>query len=184
MTSPAGTLGERSLRPIERSPTTTHPSGAATMLAMLTLTALLAQDKGEGASIKPFEAADHIGKKVVVIMTVKSSHFAEKSRTTFLNSEKDFKSGKNLQVTIMKDNLEKFEEMKIKEPHKHFLNKKVKITGKISEFRGKPELKLTDPDQIQIVEGSDSAEKSDDKPGEEKPADKSKKRKPAKDDEG
>src|SRR5262245_45709572 len=74
--------------------------------------------------ITPDKVKEFEDKKVTVEMEMQSSHFS-KSKTTFLNSEKDFKSEKNFAVIIFESDLERFTAMKIESPAEHYKSKTI-----------------------------------------------------------
>jgi len=100
--------------------------------------------------ITPEEAAKKVDQQVLVEMEVKSS--ALRDGNCFLNSEKDFKDAKNFTLFIGKDAVAKFKEAKIDDPAEHFKGKAVQAKGKVKLYKEKPEIILTGPDDIKIVE--------------------------------
>ena len=71
-----------------------------------------------------------VGEKCVVELTVKNGRMLAERNMCFLNSESNFRDGKNFTVVIFKDALERFKEMKIEDPYDHYKKKKIRITGK------------------------------------------------------
>jgi DNA/RNA endonuclease YhcR with UshA esterase domain len=100
--------------------------------------------------IGPEEAAKKVGETVTLKMEVKSATLRED--IAFLNSEKDFKDSKNFLVFLDKAAVEKFKEAKIDDPAEHFKGKTIEVHGKIVLYHERPEIKVTDPEQIKIVE--------------------------------
>ena len=100
--------------------------------------------------IGPAEAAKKINEEVTVRMDVKSANLRES--VCFLNSEEDFKDVKNFTVFIDKDTLAKFKEAKIDDPAAHFKGKTIEVKGKVTLYRERPEIKLSGPDSIKVVE--------------------------------
>ena len=74
------------------------------------------------------------------------------SSSRFLNSETDFKDDKNFTIFIDKDALAKFKEAKIEDPAAHFKGKTVQVKGKVTLYRERPEIKVSGPDVIKVVE--------------------------------
>jgi DNA/RNA endonuclease YhcR with UshA esterase domain len=116
---------------------------SAVLLALVLLPA--ADDK----PLTPAEAAKKVNEKVTVEMEVKSTGG---TTARFLNSETDFKDDKNFTVFIPKEALEKFAKVKIEDPAKHFKGKTVRVTGTVTLYRDKPQIKVEDPDQIKVVD--------------------------------
>jgi DNA/RNA endonuclease YhcR with UshA esterase domain len=100
--------------------------------------------------IGPTEAAKKVNEEVTLQMEVKSA--ALRGEVCFLNSEEDFKDAKNFTVFLDKDALAKFKEAKIDDPAEHFKGKTVQVKGKVTLYRDRPQIKLTGPDAIKVVE--------------------------------
>jgi DNA/RNA endonuclease YhcR with UshA esterase domain len=100
--------------------------------------------------IGPAEAAKKVGEQVTLRMEVKSAALRE--TVCFLNSEEDFRDTKNFTIFLDKDALQKFKEAKIDDPAAHFKGKTVQVKGKVKLYRDRPEIAISGPDQIQIVE--------------------------------
>jgi hypothetical protein len=76
----------------------------------------------------------------------------EKTRV-FLNSERDFRSERNLTVVLDLKALEKeFAEAKIADPRKHYDGKKVEVRGKVTLFKDSPQIEVTRLSQIKVLE--------------------------------
>jgi DNA/RNA endonuclease YhcR with UshA esterase domain len=100
--------------------------------------------------IAPAEAAKKVNEEVTVLMEVKS--VGNSGQVYFLNSEEDFKDPKNFTVFIDKDTMTKFKEAKIDDPAGHFKGKTIQVKGKVILYRERPEIKVSGPDSIQVVE--------------------------------
>jgi DNA/RNA endonuclease YhcR with UshA esterase domain len=100
--------------------------------------------------IGPTEAAKKIGEQVTLRMAVKSD--ALRSGVCFLNSEEDFKDAKNFTVFLDKEALAKFKEAKIEDPAGHYQGKTIQVKGKVKLYRDRPEIAVSGPDQIEIVD--------------------------------
>jgi DNA/RNA endonuclease YhcR with UshA esterase domain len=99
--------------------------------------------------ISPAEAAKKVNEKVTVEMEVKSTGGKD---NCFLNSEVDFKDGKNFTVFIPKETVEKFKKDKIDNPAAHFKGKIIHVTGTVILYKDRPEIKVEQPEQIKIVD--------------------------------
>ena len=92
-----------------------------------------------------------IGKKAVVFGKVISANESAKAGISFLDLD-----GGKFTVVCFKDNYAKFPEGQ--SPDKIYKGKDIEITGEIFEYRAKgkgdpkPEIKLTEPSQIKIIE--------------------------------
>jgi DNA/RNA endonuclease YhcR with UshA esterase domain len=96
------------------------------------------------------EAAKKVGEQVTLRMAVKSA--ALRSGVCFLNSEEDFKDAKNFTVFLDKEALAKFKEAKIDDPATHYKGKTIQVKGKVKLYRERPEIAVSGPDQIEIVD--------------------------------
>ncbi len=110
----------------------------------------IAAGEDEPKPLTPEEAAKKVDQQVVMQMEVKSS--ALRDGNCFLNSKEDFKDAQNFTVFIGRDAVAKFKEAKIEDPAAHFKGKTVQVKGKVKLYKEKPEIALTGPDEIKIVE--------------------------------
>lgn len=100
-------------------------------------------------SISPKDAVRYDGKVVTVCGVVSSARYLAEStgrasshNPTFLNFGGKFPNH-DFTAVIFEDNREKFGE-----PEKSCLNKNVCVTGKVQIYREKPEVVLTEPEQL------------------------------------
>ena len=100
--------------------------------------------------VGPAEAAKQVNEEVTLQMEVKSAALRE--GVCFLNSEEDFKDAKNFTVFIDKEALAKFKEARIEDPAAHFKGKTIQVKGKVTLYRERPEIKLSGPEAIKVVE--------------------------------
>ncbi|SRR5579883_1512647 len=100
--------------------------------------------------IGPAEATKKVNEEVTLQMEVKSAALRE--GVCFLNSEEDFKDAKNFTVFIDKEALARFREAKIEDPAAHFKGKTIQVKGKVTLYRDRPEIKVSGPDAINVVE--------------------------------
>src|SRR5262249_12557085 len=98
--------------------------------------AALAEDK----PLMPEEAARRVGEKVTVAMVVKSA--SSRSGVCYLNPEDDLKDARNFTVFVGRDALKKFKDAKAEDPAAHLKGKTVRVTGKVSLYRDKPQIAL------------------------------------------
>ncbi len=171
---------------------TTTAMKLTVLLTCLALTPLLRaadDDKKDGAPAKEESATNElprvsagdiegvkklIGKKAVVFGKVISANESAKAGISFLDLD-----GGKFTVVCFKDNYAKFPEGQ--SPDKIYKGKDIEITGEIFEYRAKgkgdpkPEIKLTEPSQIKIIEkeagkkaGDKKSEKPETKPDEKK----------------
>ena len=121
---------------------------APVLLALILVTAARGDDT-PAKPISPAEAAKKVNEKVTVEMEVKSTGGKD---VCFLNSEADYKDDKNFTVFIPEETLEKFKKAKIDDPRAHFKGKTVQVTGTVTLYREKPQIKVEEPDQIKVAD--------------------------------
>lgn len=119
---------------------------AAAFALVLAAGVVLAQD---GAPLTPAEAAKKIDQKVTVELVVKS---VGGKTSVYLNSEDDFKSDKNFTVFVPAKAVEKFKAAKVDDVGAHFKGKTVRVTGTVTQFKDRPQIKVEGPDQITAVD--------------------------------
>jgi len=90
------------------------------------------------------DAANHYGKYMTVEGTIVSTKCFPK--VCFLNFDKNYKT--TFTAVIFASDLPKFPS----NPDQYYLNKKVKVTGTIKEYKGKPEIIVKEQDQIKIIQ--------------------------------
>jgi DNA/RNA endonuclease YhcR with UshA esterase domain len=110
----------------------------------------LAAAEEQQKSIGPAEAAKKVNEDVTLEMEVKSAALRE--GVCFLNSEEDFKDAKNFTIFIDKEALAKFKDAKIDDPAAQFKGKTVQVKGKVTLYRDRPEIKVSGPDAVKVVE--------------------------------
>ena len=111
---------------------------------------LAAADDPPTKAISPDAAAEHVGQSCVVEMHVRSSRRGD-TPICFLNSETDYRDKKNFTIVIFDQGLAKFKKSGVAEPDKHFEGKKLRVTGKVENYRGRPQIRVDEPEQIEIV---------------------------------
>lgn len=95
------------------------------------------------------EAAKHVGKEWTVEMRVAATGQSKSQKLVFLNSEPNFKDPANFTVVIDAKTAAK---MKLGDPAKHFRDKTIRITGKVTLFDNRPQIVVSDPKQIEVLE--------------------------------
>ncbi len=103
------------------------------------------------SAVAPEDAADREGERCTVIMKVSSSRLMEDTGSCFLNSQEDHRDEKNFTVVIFRRGLEDFSQAGIKDPAEHFLDKTIRVTGKVELHKDKPQIKVDRIDQIELV---------------------------------
>jgi len=96
--------------------------------------------------ISAAEAKNHIGEKATVCGNVVSTHYAARSKgnPTFLNLDEPYPR-QIFTILIWGSDRPKFGD-----PEAEYGDKQVCVTGKITSYRGAPEIVASDPSQIEI----------------------------------
>lgn len=89
------------------------------------------------------------GKYATVTGKVVSTYTAKSGKVRFLNFGDDYRT--SFTVVIFTGDLDKFTST-IGEPTEYYKNKKLKVTGKISIYRDKPQIITNSPSQIKVLE--------------------------------
>ena len=97
-------------------------------------------------SISAAEAKNHVGERETVCGQVVSTHYAARSRgnPTFINLDKPYPD-QIFTVLIWGSERPKFGD-----PEEMYRNKHICATGKISDYKGVPEIVAYDPSQINV----------------------------------
>lgn len=128
----------------------------ATLSMALVLVAILAARPANlaAADETPGTLADiqeHIGKEVSVEFVVASSRALDSGKFCFLNSQKSFTHKENFTVAIDAKAIAKYAETDIDDPAEHFRGKTIRVRGKVTLHREKPQIVVSDPAQITEV---------------------------------
>jgi hypothetical protein len=116
------------------------------VLFLLLITAVCAAAKAQ-KTIPAADAAKHIGEEVTICEKIYGGKFLDEAGITFLNLGGDHPK-ELLTLVIKGDDRKKFKG----NPEEVYKDKKVCVTGKIIDYKGKPELVITDPSQIKTTE--------------------------------
>ena len=116
-------------------------------LALITTAFLLACSASSFAQtkIEAKDAAKHLNEEVMICDKIAGGKFFSNSQTTLLDVGSAHPN-EALTVVIKGDDRKKFTEA----PETFFLNKKVCITGKIIDYKGKPEIVITEAKQLTL----------------------------------
>lgn len=128
------------------------------MLSSLSVTPrpLVAAQNGDGLTVEqrvisPDEASANIGKDCTVELVVASSRLLDDKGACFLNSEKDHRDKGNFTVVIFRAALAKFEAKGIANPADEYLEKKIRVSGRIDDRNGAAQIVVENPTQIVAV---------------------------------
>lgn len=112
------------------------------VFSLIAIVSTFAQTKKIAAA----EAENHIGEKATVCGKVVSSRYADRSKSqpTFLNLDEAFPK-QIFTIVIWGDDRPKFAE-----PENKYSDKHICVTGKITSYRGSPEIVATDPKEIEV----------------------------------
>lgn len=121
--------------------------GVAMLLAVAVLSTHL--DGGREAWIPAYEAAGHVGERETVCGEVASTRYASSARgtPTFLNLESPYP---NQLFTVLSwgENRPKFDGP----PEIRFRDRRICVTGRITAYKGAPQIVVDHPIQIEIQE--------------------------------
>ena len=97
-------------------------------------------------SISAADAKNHVGERATVCGEVASTHYAASSRgnPTFINLDKPYPN-QIFTVLIWGTNRPKFGD-----PEEVYRGKHICVTGKISDYKGAPEIIAYEPSQIKV----------------------------------
>src|SRR5262249_27978700 len=99
------------------------------------------------------EAKKHQGKEWTVEMVVAATGASAARGLVFLNSEKDFRSERNLTVVLhLKELEDELRPAKSADARGHCAGKTVRVKGTVSESRGAPQIEVKKLGQIKVVE--------------------------------
>jgi DNA/RNA endonuclease YhcR with UshA esterase domain len=115
-------------------------------LALLTLAILWSAPLQAQKSLSTAEAREHIGEKATVCGDVVSTHYAARSRgnPTFINLDKPYP---NQVFTVL---IWGSDRLKFGDPEEAYRSKRICVTGKISDYKGSPEVVAYEPSQIKV----------------------------------
>ena len=95
--------------------------------------------------ISAADAAKHLNEKVTICEKVFSAKLITPSNMTFLDLG-GFHPNQTLTVVIKGEDRSKFKDA----PDEYFKGKNVCVTGTVIDYKGKPEIVVSDPDQIKV----------------------------------
>ena len=107
--------------------------------------ALVAQTLLAADPIPSAKAKDHVGEEGTVCGKVADTRYLESGKKpTFLNFDERYPNH-TFTVVIFGENRAKFGS-----PEKDYLDKNICVTGKIEDYNGKPEIIVTQPQQVKV----------------------------------
>jgi len=118
-----------------------------TLLAFFILTSYgISAQSQQTKKLAASEAKNHIGEQATVCGKVASTRYAANTRgkPTFLNLDKPYPN-QIFTALIWGENREKFGT-----PEEKYRDKQVCVTGKITAYRGAPEIVVSDPQSIEL----------------------------------
>ena len=120
-----------------------HKTRALVIPVVIVLLAALGQTQN---SISAAEAKNHVGERATVCGEVASVHYAARSRgnPTFINLDKPYPN-QIFTVLIWGSDRPKFGD-----PEEAYRSKHICVTGKISDYKGVPEIVAYEPSQIKV----------------------------------
>ncbi len=99
------------------------------------------------------EARKKLNQEWTVTFHVLSTGQSKDMSRVFLNTEKNFRSERNLTIVLETRKLKaELDKAGISDPRKHYLGKKIQVTGKVTLFRDNPQIEVGKLDQIKVVD--------------------------------
>jgi len=98
--------------------------------------------QSERVRITTSNVNSNIGKKVILKGYIAS--VAVREKVAYLNFDKNYPNN-TCSVTIFADDFDKFGDLN------RFENKNIEVSGKLTEYRGKPQIIINSPGQIKIL---------------------------------
>jgi len=96
------------------------------------------------------QLTNNTSKHVKIMGVICSSVLSDNSKVVFLNFGNNFNT--SLSAVIYDFNFQSFSDAGIDQPEKYFRNKKVSLEGVVRIANGKPEIVISSPKQIKIIE--------------------------------
>jgi hypothetical protein len=100
----------------------------------------------------PATVKDLADKQVSVLMYVAATGASKTGSLVFLNSSSDRKSPENFTIVLDKKAQEGLKSAGVAQPRTHFEGKTIRVDGKLSFFQDQPQIMLSDPAKIRVVE--------------------------------
>jgi DNA/RNA endonuclease YhcR with UshA esterase domain len=119
---------------------------------VLSLVSSAADENQNLPVISPADVGKHVNRKCIVEMQIKSIGKSNDGKLMFLNSEDSYRDAGNFGIVIDAGVSEKFKEAKISDLRSHFTNKRVRVTGTITLYKERPQIRLDEINQIQLVD--------------------------------
>lgn len=102
--------------------------------------------------IAPADVAKYLNGYATVEFVVRAANVQPSTPPIgFLNSEADYKSPDNFTAVVFDEGLTKFKAVGVTDITAHFQNKRIRVSGTIAERRGKYQIVVSEPTQIEIV---------------------------------
>jgi hypothetical protein len=116
------------------------------LLSFIVLATFGVRVQSQIKKLAALDVKDHIGEQATVCGKVASLRYAATTRgkPTFLNLDKPYPN-QIFTILIWGENREKFGT-----PEEKYRDKQVCVAGKISEYRGSPEIVVSDPQSIDV----------------------------------
>ncbi|MBX3439108.1 MAG: hypothetical protein KF861_16580 [Planctomycetaceae bacterium] len=129
-----------------------HRFGRLTIFAVVILGGSLVGDDEKSIAIKAPEARAYAGKKVEVVFKVKKTKHSAQRDVVYLDSEEDYRDEKNFGVFLFKQGQNSLKQArKIENPAEYYRGKTIRVAGVIELEEGRPYIKVTDADQLDLV---------------------------------
>ena len=102
-----------------------------------------------GKALTKARAKELLGKQITITTKVRATGMAK--TLVFLNSAADRLHKDNFTIVIRKSAQIEFANNGVADLRKHFGGKTIRVTGRLSQFRGRPQIMVTAAKQINVV---------------------------------
>src|SRR5262245_52687424 len=116
---------------------------------LLILSCTCQADDKDVKPLSPAQAAKRLNEMCTVEMEVKSTGTSK--TTVFLNSEANFRDDKNFTIVIGTKAADQLKKEKIDDPAAHFKGKTIRVTGTVTLYKERPQIRVEEAKQIMVV---------------------------------
>ncbi|MFM7317488.1 MAG: hypothetical protein ACKO85_15160 [Isosphaeraceae bacterium] len=109
------------------------------------------QEAKKAEVIPADKAREHLDKSITTELTVKSAKDANTSKVVYLDSEENYKAENNLALVIPYATVEEFKKAGVEDVIKHFMGKKIRVTGKVIRQSDQTRIVVSEVKQIELV---------------------------------
>lgn len=136
----------------ETTPTANAPPPPIVMGAVPKATGTAAPPKLPVNVVAPADVPKYLNGRCTVEFDVRAANVQPSTPPIgFLNSEADFRSEQNFTAVVFDEGLKKFAAAGVTDFAAHFQNRRVRVTGQVSERKDRYQIVVSDPQQIEVL---------------------------------